>query len=302
MALEKPDQFRLFSLSMYKFLPIVKTLVWGEETWIMSSVPGNESVVSEGPEKGKTINEVLCCTFPLLIKFIDSRDDLSIQVHPDDKLAKQRHNCNGKTEMWYVRAADNGAHLISGFNKKLKKEEYVQLVEDNRIAEALRNYNVSKGDVFFLPAGRIHAIGGGCHILEIQQSSDITYRIYDYGRPGKDGKPRELHTELAKDAIDFSVQDNYRTEYSPCKNCNIELVRCKYFVTSLLDLDRGLSFELEENASNFAAICIEGSGRINGSSIKCGESVLFGREERTFSAEPDKAMKIITTFVPEQEQ
>lgn len=222
-----------------KFRPILKSLVWGGEkiapfkhiettqhnigeSWELSGVRGNESVVANGEYAGRTISELVAQfkdrligkrnyartgnEFPLLIKFIDAKQDLSIQVHPNDELAARRHNgSKGKTEMWYVVGADEGAHLMSGLSKQITPEEYAARVEGHTITDVLRDYAVSPGDVFFLPAGRIHSIGAGSFIAEIQQTSDITYRIYDFGRLGLDGKPRELHTALAKDAIDYTV-------------------------------------------------------------------------------------------------
>lgn len=207
-----------------KFKTIFKSVVWGGEkiapfkgvetdqhnigeSWELSGVKGNESVVAEGELAGKTVAELAAeykgellgqkvyektgTEFPLLVKFIDARDDLSIQVHPDDKLAAERHNgSKGKTEMWYVVQADEKAHLMSGLTKNITPEEYASKVDDNTVTEVLHDYNVKAGDVFFLPAGRIHSIGSGCFIAEIQQTSDITYRIYDFGRKGLDGKPR----------------------------------------------------------------------------------------------------------------
>ena len=224
---------------LLKFKPILKTVVWGGEkiapfkgirtdqhnigeSWELSGVPGNESVVANGPLAGKTVTELISeygekligrsnyektgTEFPLLIKFIDARQDLSIQVHPNDELAAARHNgSKGKTEMWYVVSADKDAHLMSGLNREITPDEYVARVENNTITDVLCDYKVSPGDVFFLPAGRIHSIGSGSFIAEIQQTSNITYRIYDFGRLGLDGKPRELHTGLAKDAIDYTV-------------------------------------------------------------------------------------------------
>ena len=190
---------------MYKFHPILQTLVWGTESWVLSGVPGNESVVAEGPAAGKKITELFPGQFPLLIKFIDAHDDLSIQVHPDDELAAKRHNCKGKTEMWYIIGAREGAHLLSGFKENIDADKYVELVEKGEIVSVLSDYKVAPGDVFFLPAGRVPASGGGCYLPEIQQTSDIAYRIFDYNRPGLDGKPRQLHTQEAKDAIDYTV-------------------------------------------------------------------------------------------------
>lgn len=284
---------------MYKFTPILKTLVWGTETWLVSSVPGDESVVAEGPDKGKTINEIYGGEFPLLIKFIDAHDDLSIQVHPDDALARKRHNCNGKTEMWYVRKADEGAHLLSGLTKEITPEEYSRRVEDKTITDVLGRYDIKEGDVFFLPAGRIHAIGGGSHIAEIQQTSNITYRIYDYGRLGLDGKPRELHTELAKEAIDFKVYPDYRTPYERKRNGEVELVRCDYFVTSLYELDKALSKDLSALSSYIVVICLEGEGTINGENIKEGDVFLLPSDEKELKLVPEGTpLKVLSSYIP----
>ena len=211
------------------------------ESWELSAVAGNESVVANGEFAGRNIVELIKeykadllgekvyaesgDTFPILVKFIDARDDLSIQVHPDDELAAARHNgSKGKTEMWYVVKADKGAHLMSGMSLKITPEEYVRRIEDNTITDVLCDYKVKEGDVFFLPAGRVHSIGKGCFIAEIQQTSDITYRIYDFGRHGLDGKPRELHVEQSKDAVDYSVLDDYKTSYAPELNKAVSLV------------------------------------------------------------------------------
>ena len=274
-----------------KFEPILKTIVWGGEkiapykgietdqkhigeSWELSGVAGNESVVAEGPFKGKTIAELVKeykgelvgehvyantgDEFPLLIKFIDALTDLSIQVHPNDELAAKRHNgSKGKTEMWYVVAADKGAHLLAGLTKKITPEEYAAKVADGTITDVLARYDVHPGDVFFLPAGRIHAICGGCFIAEIQQTSNITYRIYDYGRLGLDGKPREVHTELAKDAIDYTVYPDYRTHYSPEKDEEQEVVSCPYFTTSIYDLTLPFAKDLSGIDSFMVVMCLE---------------------------------------------
>ena len=282
---------------MYKFQPILKTMVWGTENWVLSGVPGSESVVAEGPDAGRKISEIYPGGFPLLIKFIDARDDLSIQVHPNDELAAVRHGCKGKTEMWYVIGADEGAHLLSGLKEKIDPEKYVELVEKGTIVDVLDRYEVSAGDVFFLPAGRIHAIGGGCHIAEIQQTSDITYRIYDYGRPGLDGKPRQLHTQEAKDAIDYSVLPDYRTPYKPCRGKNVELVKCPFFTTSLLDLEDTYEQKLDDCGDFLIVICLEGSGEINGTDIAPGEAVLLPASDYVAVISPRWHMKLLTTHV-----
>ncbi len=321
-----------------KFRPILKTVVWGGEkiapfkgieteqhnigeSWELSGVKGNESVVSEGELAGRTITDLIDeykgtlvggkvyaengNVFPLLIKFIDAKSDLSIQVHPDDRLAAERHNSKGKTEMWYVVGADEGAHLLSGLNRDLTPEEYVSMVENNTITDALTDFKVKPGDVFFLPAGRIHAIGTGCFIAEIQQTSDITYRIYDYGRLGLDGKPRELHTELAKDAIDYKVYPEYKTAYEEKANEENRLVSCKYFTTTQLDIDKPLVKDLSGLDSFLVVICIAGSGELvdneDGNEIRIpvhkGETVLVPASSKGVTFVPDGKAVFLTSCV-----
>ena len=289
------------------------------ESWELSGVPGNESVVSTGEFTGRTITELIKEygpellgrkvyetygeKFPLLIKFIDARDDLSIQVHPDDTLAAARHNGSmGKTEMWYVVDADKDAHLMSGLSTEITPEEYVSRVENNTITDVLCDYKVAAGDVFFLPAGRIHSIGKGCFIAEIQQTSDLTYRIYDFGRLGLDGKPRQLHTELAKDAIDYSVSEDYRTPYTSALNEDTTLVECEYFKTHLLDLTQPVSVDVKSNDSFMIVICIEGNGELkdsleNSLSFKQGETILIPASMENVTFIPDNKMKILTSWV-----
>ena len=247
---------------IYRFQPILKTLVWGTENWVLSGVKGNETKVTGGPADGKTLNELYGGEFPLLIKFIDAKKDLSIQVHPNDEVAQQRHGCKGKTEMWYMIDTAPGAHLLAGLSKEITKEDYVKLVEEGRITEVLADHKVAPGDVFFLPAGRIHAICGGCFIAEIQQTSDLTYRIYDYGRLGLDGKPRQLHTELAKEAIDYKVYPDYKTVYEPRKDEEVEVVSCQYFTTSVLNLDKPFTKDLSGLDSFLVVMCTSGSGTV----------------------------------------
>ena len=298
---------------MYKFKPILKTLVWGTESWVLSGVPGSESVVAEGPEAGRKITELYPGTFPLLIKFIDAKRDLSIQVHPDNELAAKRHGCNGKTEMWYVIGAEPGAKLISGLKEAITPDDYVRLVEEDRITEVLAEHTVAPGDVFFMPSGRIHAIGGGCFLAEIQQTSDITYRIYDYNRPGLDGKPRQLHTQEAKDAIDYHVYPEYRTLYEPRQNEPVELARCPYFTTTLYDLtqrieipdrvgdDDKTSFAGSTGESPFLiAIGLFGSGTVkteqDEKKLSPGEAVLIPAAEGEVSFIPAvSGWKFLTT-------
>lgn len=325
-----------------KFKPILKSLVWGGEkiapykgisteqtnigeSWELSGVPGNESVVAEGPLAGRTIAELVSefkgdlvgrkvydttgDQFPLLIKFIDARSDLSVQVHPNDALAAVRHNgSKGKTEMWYVVMADEGAHLLSGLKKEIGPDDYVRLVAEDRITEVLADYPVHEGDVFFLPAGRIHAIGAGTFVAEIQQTSNITYRIYDYGRLGLDGKPRELHTELAKDAIDYSVSEDYRTRYEDIKDAENLLVDCPYFTTSLYDLTGANPVEADTAAldSFVVVMCLGGEGEIidteaDGSvhkvSVHQGETVLIPATSASLVFQPSGPLKLLAAHI-----
>lgn len=285
---------------MFKFSPIIKTMVWGSERWLISAVPGSESIVAEGPCKGKSLTEIWPEQFPLLIKFIDARQDLSIQVHPNDELALKRHGCKGKTEMWYVCGAGEGAHLLCGLKEKINPQKYVELVETDRIADVLDDYKVAEGDVFFLPAGRIHAIGGGCRIAEIQQCSDITYRIYDYGRKGLDGKPRQLHTQEAKDAIDYSVQKDYRTHYKAEPNKQVQIASCPFFTTCLLDLDRNFNLPLEGRGDFTILICLEGKGKLKTDEaldICEGEAVLVPAKEKQLQIAPEGSLKLLSVHI-----
>ena len=283
---------------IYKFEPILKTLVWGTENWVLSGVKGNETRVAEGPAKGKTLNELYGEEFPLLIKFIDAKKDLSIQVHPNDEIAQQRHGCRGKTEMWYMIGTAPGAHLLAGLSKAITPDDYVRLVAEGRITEVLADHKVAPGDVFFLPAGRIHAICGGCYLAEIQETSDITYRIFDYNRPGLDGKPRQLHTQEAKDVIDYQVYPSYKTEYEPRKNVGVEVARCQYFTTDVYDLTKPVTVDLRALASNpksfYIVMALEGEGSISGTPIKAGEA-LFILGEKELSFEPAGHMTLLTT-------
>lgn len=280
-----------------RFKPVLKKLVWGTENWVLSGYEGSETVVEEGPLAGKTLNEVYGGEFPLLIKFIDAHADLSIQVHPDDEAAAKRHGCKGKTEMWYMVDAAPGAHLYLGFKEKITPGEYASLVADGRIVDALADHTVAPGDVFFLPPGRVHAICGGCYLLEIQETSDITYRIYDYNRPGLDGKPRPLHTELARKTIDYDVRQDYRTHYEPRPNAEVELIRDPHFITSLYDLTEEVEVPMEGKGDFLTVMCVEGSGRIGDTTIKAGEAVYADSAERTVRFVPEGAgFKLLTSY------
>ena len=250
------------------------TLVWGTEDWIVSAVPQKESTVSNGSLRGATLGQLVyeCGArllgqtvvdmygdrFPLLIKFIDAKQDLSIQVHPNDELAMARHGSLGKTEMWFVIDAEPGARLYSGFNQAITKYEYQKRVEDGSICEVLQSHPVHRGDVFFIPAGRVHAICGGIYLAEVQQSSDVTYRIFDYNRPGLDGRPRQLHTDLALDAIDFGVYPTYKTQYLEKINKPVGITECPFFTVKIHNITRAFHRKLFKYDSFIIYICLGG--------------------------------------------
>ena len=241
---------------MYRFEPLLKQTLWGGdkiipfkhlntkmeqvgESWEISGVKDFETIVANGPDKGKSLNQLVSemkdqlvgkenyerfgDEFPLLVKFIDAHQDLSIQVHPSDEVAHRQGKSHGKTEMWYALPSTPGAMLYNGLKQQITPEQYKQMVENDTITDALARYEVHEGDVFFIPAGRIHTIGAGCFVAEIQQTSDVTYRIYDFKRKDKNGNYRELHTQLAAESIDYTVLDNYRTEYEPLKNEGVQV-------------------------------------------------------------------------------
>lgn len=310
-------------MNIFKFQPLLKSTLWGGEriipfkhlndnmenvgeSWEISGVKDNETIVSEGQYKGKKLNDLVAelkeklvgkeCykrygdEFPLLIKFIDARQDLSIQVHPTDEIAKKQGRERGKTEMWYLMDSAPGAKLYSGLKKKITPEEYKKMVEDDTICDALAQYAVKEGDVFFLPAGRIHAIGAGCFLAEIQQTSDVTWRIYDFKRKDKNGNYRELHTQQASEAIDYAVYDNYRTEYTPVQNQRQEVVKCQYFTTSIFDLtsDGGeKDLDYTDHDGFVILIGVKGEGTLtnaNGesTSLNTGETILIPATETKF--------------------
>lgn len=263
-------------LQPYKGLETSDELIG--ESWEVSAVPNSTSVISNGaftgrdlvsviaeyPEEilGKAVNEKYKGAFPLLAKFIDAKRDLSIQVHPNDEMAQRMHGKMGKSEMWYIIKADEGSHLYAGFKKEISPEEYHRRIADGTITEVLADHTVRTGDVFYLPAGRVHAICGGILLAEIQQSSDVTYRIYDYNRPGMDGKPRELHTELAAQALDYRVEKNYRTEYVETDNRAIQIIDSPYFDVRVMDITDSFHRNLFKYDSFIISMCIEGDCRI----------------------------------------
>ena len=305
----------------YKFAPYLRTTIWGGyqiapfkgiftaqpnigESWEISGVPGHESVVVErgiigdvdlglnltqlidkykGLLVGERVYRTYGNTFPLLVKFIDSRQDLSVQVHPDDQLAQQRHQCPGKTEMWYVIKADVGAKIYSGLKQSITPDDYERLAKAEPInghspmQDVIATHESHQGDLFFLPAGRLHAIGAGNFLTEIQQTSDITYRVYDFGRKDANGVPRELHLEQAKEAIDYQVWPEYRTSYDSTKP-NSELIHCPYFIVNRVVVQVAAEINLHSDAF-VIVVCLWGEANINGLRVKQGETLLVPASE-----------------------
>jgi mannose-6-phosphate isomerase len=276
-----------------KFEPLFKYRLWGGdklktdlnkdyqeksigESWEISDVKGDETKVLSGALKGKALKELIQTyksdfvgkkvyntfgnEFPLLIKFIDAKTPLSIQVHPSNELAKERHNSFGKNEMWYVMGADKDAELIVGFDSEIDKTEYQKHIENNTILEVMHHETVTKGDTFYIPTGRIHAIGSGVLLAEIQQTSDVTYRIYDYKRvDATTGKERELHTELALDAIDFKYYNNFKTDYKKDVNTQNTLVHSPYFKTNFIKVSGALHRDYSKLDSFVIYMCVNGT-------------------------------------------
>lgn len=288
------------------------------ETWEISGVPGNLSKVSDGVLKGQTLPELIGTfgpdlvgkkvyerygnEFPLLIKFIDAAQDLSVQVHPNDKLAKERHNSLGKTEMWYVFQADDGAKLVTGFNKDTSKKEYLEYLNSGRLTELLNIEEVEAGDAFYLPAGRVHTIGKGLLLAEIQQSSDVTYRIYDFDRTDDQGNKRELHTEQALGALDFSHHSNYKVQVARGMNEEVPLVKSQYFQTNLLEFSTGIIREHYDKDSFIIYTCTQGEAEIHtqGQTTKIcmGSAVLVPQKYPEVHIRTKSGFKILETFVP----
>lgn len=294
-----------------KFKPILKERLWGGEklgsvlgkpitnditgeSWELSTVAGDVSEVSNGAlantslktlidnhaERllGKSVVKRFGKEFPILIKFIDAKQDLSIQLHPNDELAKERHDSFGKTEMWYVMDANPGAELIVGFNKDVTKSEYAKSLEENTLLDLLNYEPVKEGDTFFINTGKIHAIGAGVLLAEIQQTSDVTYRVFDFNRKDKEGNLRELHTELALDAIDYQKKDDFKVSYDDKSDTSNAMVACPYFKTNFLSLENDFSQDTVHRDSFTIFMCVDGSGVVQTESgeamIAKGETVL----------------------------
>jgi mannose-6-phosphate isomerase len=320
-----------------KFTPIYKDKIWGGgkfhavlskenapeescgESWEVSAVEGDESVVANGELKGLSINDLIeqygpeflgdrvygrfGKDFPLLIKFLDADQDLSIQVHPGDSLAKSRHDSFGKSEMWYIMEADENARLISGFNRPMNKEGYVRHFDAGTLDETLNRVDASAGEVYYIPAGRIHTIGKGLLIAEIQQTSDITYRIYDFDRTDKEGNKRELHTAQAVDAINYNYIQDVRTHYIPLENGRAELLNTPYFVTNVLDYSEGATLKTPSSGSFTIYTCVEGAYEVviegQVTQVQKGEVILLPGAVRTFDLKVLSSGRLLETYLPE---
>ena len=283
------------------------------ESWEISDVPSSESHVRNGRLTGRSIHSLISeygavllgdhimehygAQLPLLVKFIDAAQDLSIQVHPNDELARERHGSLGKTEMWYVMQADPGASMLVGFSQEISKDDYARRVDDGSIVDVLARHEVHAGDVFFIPAGRVHAICGGIMVCEIQQSSDITYRLFDYHRLGLDGKPRQLHTLEARDAIDFRVYPDYRTHYAAPAEGATCVVDCPYFVVNVLTTSTSLRRPLLQEDSFVTLSCLQGTAIItdhedNSVTLHKGFSCLIPASQADFTITSPDATEV----------
>lgn len=319
-------------MEIIKFRPILKQVLWGGnkiipfkqldaemeqvgESWEVSGVKDNESIVANGQYESMKLNDLVALLkgdlvgkenyerfgneFPLLIKFIDASKQLSIQVHPNDEQAKAKGLKRGKTEMWYVMESAPDATLLSGLKRAITPEEYKAMVENDTITDALCEYRVGEGDVFYLPAGRIHSIGAGTFLAEIQETSDVTYRIYDFKRKDKDGNYRQLHTEAAAECIDYSVENDYRTKYKARKNEGVELAQCPHFTTSVYDLDEPMLLDYSELDSFVVLIALSGECTLSTgdaeTQLRAGETVLLPATTQTLNV--SGTVKFLETFV-----
>ena len=322
-------------LGPLKFMPLFKNKIWGGdkiktilhhdfsplpncgELWALSGIPGNESIVSEGPLEGNTLNEVLEIymsdlvgeeiydrfenEFPLLIKFIDANDWLSVQVHPDDSLAEKRGLESGKTEMWYIMQAEEGANIIKGFSKKVSKEEYKTHLSNNTLDSVLNFAPVKAGDFFYIDAGKIHALGPGILLTEIQQSSDTTYRIYDWDRKDNNSNGRQLHIEEALDAIDFKAETGNAIHYHHHKNESQAIVDEKYFTTNILEFDKPIEKDYNEVNSFIIYIVTSGSFILKSSQgnmdLGIGDVVLLPATTTKVELHPLPKAKILEVYI-----
>ncbi len=324
------------SLYPIRFKPVLRETLWGGsalrerygknasgsttigESWEISGMPGASSVAANGFLKGNSLEEIAEVymgdllgdqvyekygnEFPLLIKFIDARDKLSIQVHPNDRLSAERHHAWGKTEMWYIIDAEPGAVIYTGFKRKTTKEEYLKYLSEKKIDELINVTPVSRGDVFFIPAGMVHAIGAGIILTEIQQTSDVTYRIYDWDRLDASGKPREMHTSLALDAINFGLDSSNLIKKTPEINATIPLAACPWFNTSVIMLDRPMIKDYSLTDSFVIFICTASMAVIEcfgqREELKAGETILIPASADSVTLIPQGTATLLEVFVP----
>jgi len=293
------------------------------ELWALSGYPGSESVVTNGFLAGNELNELVEVymdelvgekihemygnVFPLLIKILDANDWLSIQVHPDDNLAHQRGLERGKTEMWYILQADKEAKLIAGFNQKVNQQVYLQKIKEKQITKIMNFEEVKVGEVYYMPAGRVHALGPGILLAEIQQTSDITYRIYDWDRVDESGKGRDLHLDEAMAAIDFEVADSYKSHYTEKKNETVSLIKSEYFTTNLIDLDVSIIKDFTELDSFVIYLCVDGICELDDEIhdkvlVSVGEVVLVPASTALVHLNPLNSAKLIEVYILPKEE
>jgi len=319
-----------------KFTPIIKETIWGGkklnqkfnkgkasqtnigESWELSGIQENISVVENGFLAENDIQELIevymgdlvgekiykqfGIEFPLLFKFIDANDQLSIQVHPDDNTARKKHKAYGKTEMWYIIDAEKDSTIINGFKETLNKEDYLKHLNNGTIEEIVNRVSVSKGDVIYIPAGRVHSIGKGVVLAEIQQTSDITYRIYDWNRKGLDGNMRELHTDLAIDVINFDKPKNNKEDITIEENKTSTLIDSPVFKTNIIKLDNIIEKDYFTTDSFIVYMCIDGSADIITSGnenvhITAGETVLIPNEITTVRIKPNQNCSLLEVYL-----
>lgn len=333
--MQSTNFFKMNQLYPLKFKSILKDRIWGGdklktiygkqgqcevcgESWEISAVPGDISVVENGFLKNNSLTELIevymgdlvgdkiydqfGLDFPLLIKLIDANEDLSIQVHPNDDLALKRHESFGKTEMWYILDHKKDAGLISGFSKPTSREEYVNHLSNKTLKSLLNKVDVQKGDAFFIPAGRVHAIGAGILLAEIQQTSDITYRIYDWDRVDSKGKSRELHTDLALDAIDYKYHNDIKTTYTDKENEAVNIAKCQYFTTNKLKLSKTIERDYIDKDSFVIYICCDGAFNLvyNGNEkleISKGQTVLIPAVLKDIRIEPKPSTELLEVYI-----
>ena len=287
------------------------------ESWEISAYADDISIVSQGQLAGKRLDYLIRefkgqllgesvyakfgNEFPLLVKFIDANDDLSIQVHPNDEVALKRHNSFGKTEMWYIVQADDGAELSSGFNRPLTREQYLENFNNGKLMDLLNIEKVKADDVFFLPAGRTHHIGKGCLLTEIQQTSDLTYRIYDFDRTDDKGDKRELHTEAALEAFDFTYHEHVKTNYKDKINEIVKLVSCEYFTTNKLHFDQAVDIDHSKLDSFVIYVCMEGGLKMEYDygvvELMKGETLLLPASINKITMTPKGEFKMLESYI-----